>query len=188
MKYTQLTASQAVAFSPGRRLSSTATAEGTRTEDSFIENGRKCTGYTVNEGKKYCKQPFKEQDGSPGCKEWDTIYKGSVCQEWGEEKVKITVNSVDHSEMTNPEYTKVQEELYKNEETMDKYKNIYDSLEVSKKVEVRNLEHTLEQKWTEVEREWVTKQSEILRQKQAELTESQELQLTKMQSDYHKGI
>ena len=64
VKYKTLSPEESIAFTPGRRLNSASEGEGTRTEDSFIENGRRCTGYTVNEGKKYCKQPFKEQDGS----------------------------------------------------------------------------------------------------------------------------
>jgi len=50
-----LSPEESIAFTPGRRLNSAAEGEGTRTEDSFTENGRLCTGYTVNEGKKYCK-------------------------------------------------------------------------------------------------------------------------------------
>ena len=188
VRYTQLAPGESVPLNTGRRLNPVAQGEGQRTEESFVEDGKECTGYTVNEGQKYCKQPFKQEDGSQGCKEWDTIYQGSACEEWAEEKVKVTTNAANSSEVTNPEFIKVQQELKKQEKQVDHFKNLYDELDVRKEVEIKNLKNTLEQRWTQVEHEWIKNQSNLLSQKQAELSGDQEVQLTKMLADYQKNI
>ena len=96
-------------FSPGRRLADPTPGsdkDSNTTSESFTKDGMSCTGYTHREGKQYCKKPYKKEDGSNACHEYGTIYEGSVCEAWGEEKVKVTVSSTNSSEMTNPEYIK----------------------------------------------------------------------------------
>ena len=184
VKYKTLSPEESKAFSPGRELSSATDGE----EESFTENGMLCSGSTVNEGMQYCKQPFTEHNGLQGCKEWGTIYKGSVCVEWGEEQIKVTVNSVNSSEVTNPEFIKIKEELSQKEQQMNHVKNIYDEINVRKEVEIKNLQNTLELRWKQVEQDWITKQSELLKQKEAALSAQQELELVKIQDAYHEGI
>ena len=129
-----------------------------------------------------------KSDGTQGCKKWGTIYKGSVCEKWEQKKVKITANTSKKTEVTNPEYIKIKEQVSKKYSTMDRFQNILNSLEVSKKVEVKNLEHTLKKRWQQVEKDWLKKQSEILREKKEELSRSHKVKLAKMQHNYQKGM
>ena len=143
-------------FSAGRRLEDSS-------PKSYIKDGMKCSGYTHREGKEYCKKPFKKQDGTNGCHEVGTIYEGSTCVEWGEEKVKIPVSVTNHSEVTNPEYLKVQSELEHAQSKKYQFKNALDALLATRKVEVINLTKSLKMKWSQVEQNWVNKQQELLR-------------------------
>lgn len=51
----------------GRRLQDIVTTSEEKEEEVFFEDGKRCVGYTVRQGKKYCAKPVTLTDGSVGC-------------------------------------------------------------------------------------------------------------------------
>ena len=91
---------------------------GTQTDEVFYEGGKKCTGYTLKQGKQFCTSFKKLESGDTVCEKWDTLYEGEKCIRWEDKEVVTQVSTTVLNEMTNPGY---QEALKKAQEAESQY-------------------------------------------------------------------